>query len=158
MGSGKTTLAKKLANKLEKPFFDLDAEIEKETQKKISEIFNEKGEEYFRQVEKETLTNLISDKNEFVLSLGGGTPCYHNNIDLINQHGISMYLKYNVGMLVSRLINAKSERPLINHFNELELTEFVENKLTERETFYEKSKLTIEGKNIQLKDLLDLFQ
>ena len=157
MGSGKTTLGRRLANKLGKPFFDLDDEIEKESHKNISEIFEEKGEEYFRLLEKETLNNLISNNKEFVLSVGGGTPCFYNNMDLINQHGASIYLKYNVGMLVSRLISAKAERPLIKDLNELELTEFVEIKLAEREIFYKKSKFVVEGKNIRINDLSDLF-
>ena len=158
MGSGKTTLGKRLANKLNQPFFDLDAIIEEEENISIAEIFDIKGEAFFRELETKTLARLIDDNEHFVCSLGGGTPCYNNNMELINQSGISFYLKYNSGMLVSRLSNAKSERPLIKGLNDKELETFVSEKLKERELFYNQSNHILEGGNLKVDDLTALIQ
>lgn len=157
MGSGKTTLAKKLAKKLNYNCFDLDFEIEKNVGVSIPQVFEEKGEEYFRSLEHETLRNVINNNERFVLSVGGGTPCFYNNMDVINENGTSIYLKYNAGILTSRLINAKAKRPLIKNLGEVELKAFVEAKLSEREKFYKKSKLVIASNNIKIEDLLELL-
>ena len=158
MGSGKTTLGKRLANKLNKLFFDLDAEIERIEKNTVSEIFDGKGEEYFRKLETETLIKLIDDNENFVLSLGGGTPCFYNNMELVNQSGTSIYLKYNAGMLTSRLINAKTERPLIKGLNVTELNRYISNKLIERELFYNQSKIVVKGSDLNIEDILSLIQ
>ena len=158
MGSGKTTLGKKVATKLNVPFFDLDNEIEKELGLSIDEIFSTKGEDYFRERERETLTRIIAVNDGFVLSLGGGTPCFYDNIDIINQSGLSIYLKYNSGILASRLLNAKKERPLIKEFGEAELEKYIVEKLKEREPYYIKSKKTLEGNNLKTDDLIALIQ
>jgi shikimate kinase len=158
MGSGKSTLGKKLANKLQQTFFDLDTEIEAVESRSISEIFENSGEDYFRKIERETLLNLIEKNNDFVMSIGGGTPCYNNNMDLINQTGLSIYLKYNPGILTSRLINAKKNRPLIKGKNKEELMEFIENTLLERELFYNKSQFVVEKNNVKVEDVIFLIQ
>jgi len=158
MGSGKTNLGKRLANKLNISFFDLDAEIEKLSNKTISTLFNEDGEANFRKLEQNVLNDFIANKENFVLSLGGGTPCYENNMEQINSVGTSIYLKYNVGILASRLINAKTERPLIKGLNEKELVSFIEIKLKEREKYYGQSKYIIEGNNLKVDHLSILFQ
>lgn len=149
MGSGKSTLGKKLAKKLNFLFLDLDQLIEKQEHGTIADIFNKKGEEYFRTLET-TILKITIDKNQsFVLSLGGGTPCFNNNMELINQSGKSIYLKYNAGILTSRLLTAKQQRPLIAGKNEEELKQFVLDLLTQREPFYNQSKLVVEGNNIR---------
>jgi len=157
MGSGKTTLGKRLAKKLNKHFFDLDQEIEKSEQLSINQIFEQYGEGEFRKIEAQTLNSLISNNDNFVLSLGGGTPCNQNNMDLINGFGISIYLKYNAGILASRLIGAKAERPLIKNLGEQQLKEFITNKLAEREPFYNQCKLIVEKNNLKVDDLITLF-
>lgn len=158
MGSGKSTLGKKLANKLNITFFDLDTEIEKTENKTVAQLFEEKGEDSFRKLEKETLARIINKNENFVLSLGGGTPCFHKNMEVINESGISVYLKYNAGILTSRLINGKKERPLIKGLTENELSVFVEEKLNEREIYYNKSKVIIEGDNVKVDDVIRLIQ
>ncbi|MGB0882825.1 MAG: shikimate kinase, partial [Vicingaceae bacterium] len=157
MGSGKTTLAKKLAKKLNYVFLDLDDEIEKVEELSITQIFDEKGGEYFRKLEKETLISLVSTNSQFVLSVGGGTPCFYDNMEVINNAGTSVYLKYNSGILTSRLINAKTKRPLIKGFNEDELKEFIQNKLSEREQYYKQCKFTLSGNNLKVDDLLGIL-
>ena len=156
MGSGKTTLAKKLATKLNYNWFDLDHEIETREKLAVAQIFEEKGEEYFRRIESETLKNIIQNNTQFVLSVGGGTPCFYNNMNTINENGLSIYLKYNAGILTSRLINAKVKRPLIKDLNEAELQKFIFTKLNERAPFYEQCKFTVAGNNLKVEDLHEL--
>ncbi|MEJ6735969.1 MAG: shikimate kinase [Flavobacteriales bacterium] len=158
MGSGKTTLAKKLAKKLNRSFYDLDQEIEAKEHLIIPQIFEEKGEEYFRTIESEALKIILAKEEPFILSVGGGTPCFYDNMELINTSGVSIYLKYNAGILASRLINAKVKRPLIKGLNEIELKEFITNKLSERETFYKECNFTLVGNNLKVEDLLLLLQ
>lgn len=158
MGSGKTTLAKKLAKKLNHPFLDLDVEIEKRENLTISQIFDQFGETHFRTVEKQVLNELITNVDKFILSVGGGTPCFFDNMKIINDSGTSIYLKYNAGILSSRLFNAKAKRPLIKDLNEEELKAFITDKLTEREPFYEQCQFTLTGNNLKVEDLLELLQ
>ncbi len=156
MGSGKTTLGKKLAVKLSKPFFDLDVEIEKLEGLTVNSIFEKHGEPYFRHLETQTLKELISNNDSFILSLGGGTPCLQENIDLINSSGVSIYLKYDAEVLAFRLINAKENRPLIKGLDQNQLEEYIGEKLKEREHFYCQCKYTVENKNIRVEDLITL--
>ena len=153
MGSGKTTMAKKLAKKINVSFFDLDHEIEKQENLSIPQLFEQKGEDYFRKVEKAILKKTINKKDDFVLSVGGGTPCFFDNMAYINTVGTSIYLKYNAGILTSRLMNATTPRPLIKNLNKEELKLFVSHKLAERELFYKQSKLVVEGNNLKTEDL-----
>lgn len=148
MGSGKSTLGNKLANKLNLPFLDLDLLIEKQEHCTIAEVFNKKGEDYFRAIETAVLKDSVVSNQEFVLSLGGGTPCFNNNMEFINENGTSIYLKYNAGILTSRLLVAKQQRPLIADKNEEELKQFVVKLLTQREPFYNQCKIVVEGRNI----------
>lgn len=157
MGSGKSTLGKKIAKKLNLPFFDLDDCIEQKTGKKIAELFNDNGESFFRDIESQQLTELINNEEKYIISLGGGTPCFNNNMDLINNSGASVYLKYNTGILVSRLENAKADRPLLKNKSKEELSAFVGDLLNKREKYYLKSKFIIEGTNITSNQILDLL-
>lgn len=148
MGSGKTSLGKKLANKLKLQFLDLDQLVEEQERCTVTEIFDNKGENYFRALETAVLKDSILTNTDFVLSLGGGTPCFNNNMELINQAGKSIYLKYNAGILTSRLLKAKQQRPLIAGKNKEELKQFVVELLTQREPFYNQCQLIVEGNNI----------
>lgn len=157
MGSGKSTLGKKLAKKINQPFFDLDVVIEEKENKTITEIFEQEGEEYFRKIEQNTLKELVTTNSNFVISLGGGTPCFYDNMEFVNANGASVYLKYNSGILHSRLINAKTVRPLVKDKTDDELKLFIEDKLTEREVFYNQAQLTVEAKNLRVEDLIELI-
>jgi shikimate kinase len=158
MGSGKTTLGKKLAKKLEKPFFDLDQVIENSEKRSINQIFEQFGEAHFRELETKTLQSLILEHTNFVLSLGGGTPCNQINMDLINESGTSIYLNYKAGMLASRLIGAKAERPMIKTLDKDQLKDFITTKLIEREPFYSQAQLVIESTNVHVDDLLEMIE
>lgn len=157
MGCGKSTLGKKLANKLGFQFFDLDKCIEEKVQMSITDIFKTKGEEQFRKLESEELINILNSNDNYIVALGGGAPCFNENMDLINKSGTSIYLKYNEGILASRLINAKAERPLIANKTKEELIDFIAELLKEREQYYLKSKLVIEGTNITVNQVTDLL-
>ena len=137
MASGKSTIGKLLSESLCVPFYDLDLLIENNLNIKINEIFEQKGELFFRKKEKEVLEVFLNNTDSYVLALGGGTPCYYDNFDLYDSSAIhSIYLKASVGTLLERLHSQKATRPLIAHFNEEELQEFVAKHLFERSYFY----------------------
>jgi shikimate kinase len=139
MGSGKSTVSKQLAGALDIPFTDLDAYLESKEKASIREIFNDKGEIYFRKQESKYLQELLQDRKAGVLAVGGGTPCYGNNMDLIKKHSLSIYLKGSIPTIVQRLKKEKAKRPLIASLNEDQLTEFVAKHLFERRNFYEQA-------------------
>ncbi len=157
MGSGKTTVGKKLSNKLHIPFLDLDQEIEKKEGKTIAQIFALHGEKYFREIEHEVLIALI-EKESFVLSTGGGTPCFYDNMEHMKQSGTSIYLQLHPKSLTDRLIHAKNQRPLIQNKSEDEILEFITNLLEKREAYYMKSDLIAKGENLSASKLLVLIE
>ncbi|MFN7044399.1 MAG: shikimate kinase [Flavobacterium sp.] len=137
MGCGKSVIGAFLAEKLHVPFYDLDNEIEKNTQSSIVELFESEGEIYFRKKENEVLKTFLDSNNDFVLSLGGGTPCYYNNHELLVQEGVfSIYLKASVDTLVSRLIKEKAQRPLLHNQDEVSLKDFINKHLFDRNFYY----------------------
>lgn len=139
MGSGKTYWGKIWAKENNLEFFDLDEEIEKETKQTVADIFEKKGEDYFRETEKNLLIR-FEHKEKFLLACGGGTPCFLNNITWINQHGITIYLQANPQTILRNILNETQKRPLLNKVNPSELLFFVEQRLKEREPFYMQAK------------------
>lgn len=141
MGSGKTTVGKILSKKTGIPFFDLDEIIEKNTQKTISELFLEIGEIKFRKLEHETLNHFLATQIDFILSLGGGTPCYANNHLQLQKEGVtSVYLKTSLQELIKRLAPEKKHRPLIASKDGEDFKEFIAKQLFERSYFYNQAK------------------
>ena len=137
MGSGKSSVGKLLALQLGIPFYDLDAVIEDIEQLSISDLFEKKGELYFRKSENKILQQILHKDESFVLSLGGGTPCYYNNHELLLQDGIvSFYLKATSAKLVERLQVEKESRPLVASLNKDELLDFVNKHLFDRSYYY----------------------
>lgn len=150
MGSGKTEIGKLLAKKIFFPFYDLDFLIENELEKTVSEIFLEKGEIYFRKIEHELFVRQIQKNESFVLSLGGGTPCYANNHLVLQQEEvISIYLKASVSTLVDRLSINKRKRPLVKDLAENEMQEFIAKHLFDRSFYYNQCKhvISVDGKS-----------
>ncbi|HYJ64340.1 MAG TPA: shikimate kinase [Parafilimonas sp.] len=139
MGSGKSFWADKLGRILNIPFFHLDDEIERAEQKTIAEIFDEKGEDYFRQKETEILKS-FSDKNNFILSVGGGTPCFNNNMDWMNENGITIWIDEPIEIIKKRLLKEKSHRPLIANVADEDLYSFLSNMREKRSIYYAKAK------------------
>jgi shikimate kinase len=154
MGSGKTTAGKKLASLLGWSFIDLDIKIEEYTGKTIPEIFSGPGEEYFRELETQLLRNLNS-LTKTIISTGGGTPCHSDNMDFMINTGLTIYLKMTPGQLKSRLSGSKGERPLIKDLSPAALLTFIENKLSDREVWYERSEIIFPGMNLNINALLD---
>lgn len=142
-GSGKTTLGKKAAVYLQMPFFDLDEAIEYSAGKRVPEIFAEEGEAAFRKMESDTLQKLINDHTDFVMATGGGTPCFHDGIGIMNQAGITVFLDIPVYELEKRLqAQQKQNRPLLAGSKSIAETL---NALRERRiSFYEKARICIQ--------------
>ena len=157
MGSGKSKLGKKLASQLSVPFFDLDDEVEKSAAKSITELFQESGEEAFRLLESEVLANIIAKNEAFVISTGGGTPCFNDNMELMNQSGKTIYLNVDSTILYGRLKTAKEKRPLIANLSDTELKDFIEDSLLKRNTFYSQAALIASESNLTAKKILDLI-
>ena len=146
MASGKSTIGKKLAKKLDYDFIDLDDFIEDHESLSVTKIFKKKGEIYFRKQEEFYLKGLLQLNKNIVLSVGGGTPCYGNNMDLIlNTTNVeSIYLKSSIPKLVKKLKKKKNKRPLIAHIKgKKDLTEFIGKHLFERSPYYSKAEIQI---------------
>jgi len=156
MGCGKTTLGKKVANKLKYDFIDLDQLIEKRASLSINEIFTKKGEEFFRVLEKQLLIEVSLNENT-VVAVGGGTPCYFTNMEIMNQTGETFYFQRPVKELFNRIVNARDNRPLVKDKNEEELLVYIEDLLNKREVFYLKSKFTIPRNKLTVHDLVEII-
>jgi len=144
MASGKSAVGKLLAKDSGLDFIDLDAYIEEREGSSIPTIFKEKGEIYFRVKETEYLSELLHSKNSFVLSLGGGTPCYDKNMELINALSQSVFLKTSINTLHDRLKNEKESRPLVAKIADEKLQEFIGKHLFERTPFYVQAQNTVQ--------------
>lgn len=134
-GAGKSTIGKRLANKLDMSFVDLDLYIEEKYHTAIPLLFQKYGESVFRTLEFAALKEVLNENNA-VIAVGGGTPCHEKAMDLINAHARSIYLKLNENEIVDHLLHSKKKRPLTNHLNETELREYVRKTLAVREPYY----------------------
>ena len=152
MGSGKSTTARKLASKLGWTFIDLDQKIEDKAGKRITEIFSDDGEAWFRRLESEALREAISARHA-VISTGGGTPCFSGNMDLMVSNGLTVYLKMTPEKLRNRLSHSTGKRPLLLGMTEDELPGFIERKLDEREKWYLKAAIVTDPSAGGLADL-----
>jgi shikimate kinase len=144
MGSGKTTVGKQLAKRLNLQFIDIDLFIENRYRKSVSAIFEEKGESGFREIERKALLEIIDFEN-VVISTGGGLPCFFDNMDVMNRVGITIYLKTSIEELVERLRNGKQKRPLIKYKNPEEIKDFIATNLEKREKYYNEATFIFES-------------
>ena len=156
MGCGKTTLGKKLARTLNYNFIDLDSYIENKTTEKITEIFDKKGEQYFRDLEKESLTEICKMDN-LAIATGGGTPCFFDNMQTMLVKGICIYLEMEAEDLAERLSKEKNNRPLIKNKSAKELKDFIGLTLLGRERFYKQASFIVDAKNITVKEIIKLI-
>ena len=143
MGAGKTTVGRQLAMTLGLQFYDLDWYIEMRYHKKVSEIFAEEGEEYFRDLEKRMLHE-VAEFEDVVISCGGGTPCFYDNMAYMNQQAETVYLKLTPEVLCMHLKMGRTVRPLILGKTEEELQQYIRESLVVREPFYTQAKHTID--------------
>ena len=166
MGSGKTTVGKALAKEVGLPFYDLDWYIESRMRKKVSQIFAERGEEGFRQIERNMLHE-VAEFEDVVVSCGGGTPCFFDNMDYLNQQAQVVYLCCEPEVLYKHLLMGKGDRPLLKGKTPEELILFIREQLEKREPFYSKARYTLDVSLMdnyekikitieKLKELLDL--
>lgn len=157
MGSGKSVMGKRISQSVQLPFIDLDDEIEKEEGLKISEIFSTKGEDYFRTLEAASLRR-HSERKEFVMATGGGAPCFHDNMNFINQTGTSIFLDTPIKDIVSRMgSRQKQSRPLLANVPEEELEQKLNSLAQKRLPFYHQAHIIINGATATAWDVIQLL-
>lgn len=143
MGAGKTTVGKALSKAMGLQFYDLDWYIESRMRKTVAQIFAERGEEGFRQIERNMLHE-VAEFEDVILSCGGGTPCFFDNMDYMNAQGETIYLKADPEVLYKHLLMGKVERPLLKNKTPEELIAFIKEQLKIREKFYTQAKHTLD--------------
>lgn len=152
MGCGKSTIANRLSKSTNIPFVDLDKIIEERTNLSINQIFEQYGEIHFRKLEHETFVDLLNSAENLIIGLGGGTPCYANNHELLKAENVlSIYLKASIATLFSRLSVNKSKRPLIAAKNDDEMKEFIAKHLFDRSFYYNHAqhKVVVDEKTVE---------
>ncbi|HAM97600.1 MAG TPA: shikimate kinase [Marinilabiliales bacterium] len=157
MGCGKTTAGRLLAQLINYQFIDLDELIVQKKGMSVATLFENEGEENFRLLEKQVLAEVF-EMRQVVVATGGGAPCFFDNMEQMNKHGISVYIKLTPKALLSRLRNAKEQRPLLKNKSETELLEFITQMLQKREPFYLKAMLNIEGIGLTASDILRVIE
>ena len=155
MGAGKTYWGQQLSQKLNLPFFDLDDQVVSHEGKPINEIFADSGEEYFRLLEKDTLHIITESHDSFVMACGGGSPCYFNNVDYMNQSGTTVWINTPIDTLFNRLKEEKSRRPLIKDLSEVQLRNFIIKKFADRKIYYEQADVIVDDEPVQLDKLIE---
>ena len=155
-GSGKSTLGTALSEELRIVFYDLDQYIEIEAKKDITRIFTEDGEGGFRSIETHCLQQLSEQSHSKVIATGGGTPCFHDNIDYINKHGVSIFLDVPLEIIVERLIKqGTGGRPLLQGKTPKELLRQLHDHFLQRKAFYLKALIHMEGPTILMEDVIE---
>lgn len=157
MGSGKTTVGQMLARALDWQFIDLDQHIEKQEGQSIRDIFETSGEVAFRQMEHKALKE-VSLLSHVIVSTGGGTPCFHGNMDWMNQSGLTIYLKLDAKVLKDRLMPARKSRPLIANKSDSELLDFIREKLAEREPWYMQSAVKADATTVGVAPYVNIIE
>lgn len=155
MGSGKTYWGRQLSQKLGIPFFDLDEQVSNHTGKSIPEIFASEGEEHFRLLEKEVLYIITESHESFVMACGGGSPCFFNNIEYMNQSGTTIWINTPMPVLLERLIKEKDSRPLIKNLSDEQLQGFITRKFSDRKIYYEQAAVKIDEDPLRLDYLIE---
>jgi shikimate kinase len=147
MGTGKSYWGKSWSAQFQLDFFDLDHEVETMAGLSVAGIFEKLGESYFREKERDILHS-FGTKDDFILSCGGGTPCFYDNMEWMNSHGITIFISTPIPILKERLILEKSHRPLIQSLTDEALEEFIRRKLKEREKYYGQAAIILPSESI----------
>ena len=158
MASGKSTVGKKLANKLNLPFVDLDSYIEEKHNTTIRLLMYDKGQEEFRKIERDAIREVITKYKDAIISTGGGTPCYFDNLEQMKKAGDTVYLEVDVPTLVDRLMNSKKDPPLIWGKTKDDLTIYAKELMERRQGYYQKAKHTVNGKNLKLDTIIQIIE
>ncbi len=161
MAAGKTTLGKALAKEMGLQFIDLDHYIENRYHCTVSKLFSERGEEAFRQIERNMLHE-VSEFEDVVISTGGGTPCFFDNMDYMNAQGTTVFLEASVDVIYTRLTIARVQRPLVAGKSEDELRQYITNMLEHRNPYYTRANYTFNANRLentcQVKESVELFK
>lgn len=157
MGSGKTHWGPQLASKIGLTFFDLDKVIVDKEQKEIADIFTENGEEYFRYLEKQVLEELVEENDQFIISCGGGTPCYFNNIQFMKKKGTVIWLNTQIDILVNRLLKNKASRPVLKDIADEELKPFILKKILGRKLYYEQADIIVNEESLSVDTFAEII-
>lgn len=152
MGSGKSAFGKKLANHLHFPFYDIDNQFEHQFRIGINDFFQKYGEEAFRRIEQKLL-HASQEMENAVISTGGGTPCFFDNMDFINKNGTSVFLDLPIPMVIHRLKHAKKPRPLLEKVTPEELSGFLQNLYNQRLPYYQKAHIILDENTMDVKQL-----
>lgn len=155
-GAGKSSVGRRLAARLKWRFVDTDSFFETKYHISIPDFFSKYGEDFFRICEKSVLEEVLKMPN-VVISTGGGTPCFFNNMDMIVANSTSVYLKLSPKSLAIRLIASHKVRPLVAGKSDAEVLEYVTKTLEQREQFYSRANIVVKGENIVLDELLGLL-
>lgn len=159
MGSGKTTYGKIISKNLGLNFLDLDDVIVENKKMSIKEIFDKVGENGFRKIEKETLHNITKNNDNIIISVGGGTPCFFDNMEYMNEHGQTIYLQASINTLCQNLkANGIQKRPLLAGKTDEQLFEYIKEMLSKRTQKYSKAKNIFKTDNITRENILPLFK
>ncbi|WKN32372.1 shikimate kinase [Porifericola rhodea] len=157
-GSGKSTLGKQIARLMDMPFIDLDTEIERLVRTSISELFQQHGEDYFREVERDTLDKIIHEQDSFVMATGGGTPCFHENMSAMNKAGLSVYIDLPSQEIINRMSKkGMVQRPLFHGLDAADMVKAFDQKFNHRIPFYKKAKIEIAGDYITAERIIHLI-
>ena len=151
MGSGKTTVGKRLAKSLSLTFIDLDAYIQNKFRKTITELFAEKGEDGFRELERQAVREVAAFE-DVVVSTGGGAPCFYDNMEVMNEAGTTIYIRAEPEELATRLLASKNVRPLIAGKSKEELIPFIREHLAQRERYYNKAHIVYQTMHMITKE------
>ena len=157
MGAGKSTVGKRLANRLGMDFVDLDDAFESRYRYSIPRFFEHFGEEKFREFERQCLTEISAESENAVISTGGGTACFHQNLEFMKDNGLTVYLHMHPKSLANRLKNARRLRPVIRDIPNDDMPGFVEQQLSEREPYYRQAHIIVKGEDLDLEGLVDLI-
>jgi shikimate kinase len=154
MGCGKTTIGQQLATALGREFIDLDTYLEMSCNQSITEIFACIGEDGFRAMERATLVELHEKYKNMLIATGGGTPCFENNMEIMNRSGLTIYMQLSPSSLCGRLLHKQNHRPLIAGMTESEMHSYIKSKLNEREPFYLKAQVTVDASSAEIEDYI----
>lgn len=157
MGSGKTTVGKQLARLLQYDFIDLDEYLQQQENATITQLFEEKGESYFRERESAYLRRFDASQQK-VIATGGGTPCFLNNMKWMNEQGTTVYLKAAPALLADRLRNEQVHRPLLQGKTGQDAFIYICEKLAEREKYYMSAKIIVEAASLTGRKLLEALK
>ena len=157
MGAGKTTVARRLANRLGYEVLDTDAMLEEKYKISVDDFFHKYDEPLFRKLETQILQS-TENLDDVVISTGGGTACFNDNISWMNDHGITVFLRISPQAAVDRLLHSKKKRPLTESLSETELTEYVQSHYASRMPYYEQAKISVKAEDFDVENLIKLIE